>query len=848
MLRQYFQAKAEHPGVLIAMRVGDFYEFYGDDAEAAARLLEITLTGKEDGSNGRIAMAGVPYHAFEKYLARLVSLGQRVGICEQMEDPKLAKGLVRRQVTRVLTPGTLMEDSLLSASESSVLTAVVSHGEVWGLATLDPSTGEFIVTEVLGEVALRQELARINPAEVIFAGRELPAGATGWLEVEAVRADVAGAEVRAHFGVHNLQGFGLEERPVATNAAAQVLRYAKKNGLDLGHVTQLATYETHDFLQIDAFSRRTLELTQNLSDGSRKHTLLEVLDQTQTGMGARLLRRWIDQPLLKRSEIEGRQEAIRRLLEQGMVREELRGLLKRVADLERLVSRCSARLASPRDLANLKASLEVLPHILSPLRLVALGILQRVLASLGEHNDLTHLLSRALQSEPPLTMRDGGVIADDYDVELDELRRLSRDGRAFIVGIEAEERQRTGIATLKIGYNSVFGYYLEVSKQHQSKVPEHYIRKQTTANAERYITADLKEQESKVLGASEKAIALEASLFESLRERVAEQAPTLFATARALAELDALISLAQVASVNRYVRPTICEENRIDIVGGRHPVVEAGNHHFVPNDLSLAPVGEGTRTIILTGPNMSGKSTFLRQNALISLMAQMGSYVPATSATLCVHDQLFARIGAKDELATGQSTFMVEMTECAYILNHATERSLVVLDEVGRGTSTFDGMAIAWAIIERLVEQGVKTMFATHYHQLNILAEQLSGVANFRVAVAELGDEIVWTHQVLPGGTDRSYGIHVAKMAGVPPSVLARSAQILSELESSETKAPVHVVSRHRMQMSLFEADEPEIVTRLRDLPLDSLTPIQALRLLDDWQRSLETTAEEPRQ
>ncbi|MBL8048538.1 MAG: DNA mismatch repair protein MutS [Chthonomonas sp.] len=839
MMRQYFDAKAAHPGALIAMRVGDFYEFYGDDAETAARALEITLTGKEDGANGRVAMAGVPFHAFDKYLTRLVALGHRVGICEQIDDPKTTKGLIRRQVRRVLTPGTLMEDSHLDQGEPSFLCGLAGHGEQWAIATLEPSTGEFLVTEVTGEGALRQELARLQPAEVI--GAKALEGVTGFFEVEPVRADRAEQELLAHLGVHQLSGFGLEGEPLSVMAAALVLRYAKGNGLDLAHIETISTYQVDEFMRIDAFSRRTLELTQNLADGSRRHTLLDVLDRTRTGMGARLLRRWIDQPLLSRAEIESRHEAVRRLIENSLIREELGEKLKRVSDLERLVSRCSARLASPRDLANLRASLQVLPEVLKPLQQIALGRLQRVASSMGDHFELARQLYIAIQPEPPLTLRDGGVIADEYDAELDQLRRLGRDGRSFIAEMETAERAATGIQQLKVGYNSVFGYYIEVPKQHSERVPPAYIRKQTTANAERYITAELKEHESRVLDAGDKAIEVEHALFERLREQVAAEAPALLATARAIAELDVLCSLASVSIAHRYVRPELVDDNCLEIIDGRHPVVEAGTDNFVPNSVSLEPLAEGTRTIILTGPNMSGKSTFLRQNALICLMAQIGCYVPASSAKLSIHDQLFTRIGAKDELASGQSTFMVEMTECAYILNHATDRSLVVLDEVGRGTSTFDGMAIAWAIIERLVEIGAKTMFATHYHQLNILAEQLSGVANFRVAVAEVGDSIVWTHRVLPGGTDRSYGIHVARMAGVPPSVLDRAGHILADLESTEPRPAVSQVTQNRLQLSLFEAAESPVVTQLREIPLDSITPIQALQILDDLKRKIDS-------
>lgn len=839
MMKQYFDAKSEFPGVLMAMRVGDFYEFYGEDAETAARLLEITLTGKEDGANGRVPMAGVPYHAFERYVARLVSLGQRVAMCEQVENPKTAKGLVRRQVQRVLSPGTVLEESMLAGSEASYVCALHPTDQGIGLATLDPSTGELLATWLADSHRLLEELTRLRPAEILLCeDKSWPElGATPTVQVPKQRPEQAEHFLRGHFGVAHLQGFGLQETPLLAIPVAMALAYAQRNGVDLRHVTTLSVYRCENFLAIDPFTRRSLELTQNLSDGSKRHTLFEVLDSTVTGMGARALRRWIDQPLLERAAIRARHEVLRRLNADPLVRDELRSQLRSVLDLERLASRCSARVASPRDLANLRGSLLALPALHRTLRKIATGLLQELAQRFQTHDSLAKLLQDALVEEPPLHLREGGLIRGGFDPELDRLQGLSREGREYIARLEASERAQTGIGTLKVGYNSVFGYYLEVGKQYQAKVPEHYIRKQTTANAERYITAELKEHESAVLSAAEKAAELESIMFDRLREQVAEQTIELLATARAIGELDALLSLAVVAETNGYVAPEFTDANGYVVTHSRHPVVERTCEHFVPNDLNLAPLGEGTRVVILTGPNMSGKSTYLRQLALIVIMAQMGSFVPAVEAKLGIHDQVFARIGAKDELALGQSTFMVEMTECAYILNQATADSLIVLDEVGRGTSTYDGMAIAWAIIEHLVQIGAKTLFATHYHQLNVLADQMEGVANFRVSVTEVGESIVWTHRVLEGGTDRSYGIHVARMAGVPPSVLTRSAEILADLQGTAHELPRPGVKR--LQLSLFEAEEPEVVGRLRDLAVESLTPLQALQILDEWKRSL---------
>ncbi len=843
MMRQYFEAKAAHPDALLAMRVGDFYEFYGEDAETAARALEITLTGREDGPGNRIPMAGVPFHAIERYLARLVTAGHKVALCDQLEDPRLAKGLVKRGVTRVLTPGTVLEDAMLPSGANNFLAAICVQDGRAGLATLDPSTGEFLVTEFEGDLLserLLQELARVRPAELLASEGERPVAELArdglgltFTPDQRPGPDRAARTLLEHFRVSNLAGFGVDGKPTAVVAASMVLDYATAMGLTLSHVEGLSTYSVDGFMRLDPATRRSLELTMNLTDGSRRHTLLAVLDHTVTPMGARLLRRWVEQPLLDRAEIEGRLDSVGRLIEHGITRGDLREALGKVADIERLVSRAATGLATPRDLAALRLSLASLPDLDASLRKVALGGLYDVRERIGDFGDLTHLLRRALVADPPMTAREGGVIQPGYDLELDKLRELSRNGKDYIAALEATERQATGIDKLKVGYNSVFGYYLEVSKAHTNRVPPHYVRKQTTANAERYITAELKDHESAVLGAEEKALALEADLFHRLRQTVASHASPLLRTARALAELDALASLAEAAVNRDYVRPEIVEEDVLEIAGGRHAVVEAMGR-FVPNDLEL---GDGRRVIVLTGPNMSGKSTYLRQTALITLLAQMGSFVPARSCRLGLCDRIFTRVGAKDELALGQSTFMVEMVESANILNNATPRSLVVLDEVGRGTSTFDGLAIAWAMVEHLAAIGAKTLFATHYHQLNALAGQLPVVANCRVDVQETGDEVLWTHRVVAGGTDRSYGIQVARMAGVPPTVLARAREVLGRLEQSEVPIEALRAGTQRVQLTLFEAERPEVVKELADLDVSRLTPIEALLKLDDWKK-----------
>lgn len=847
MLKQYFTAKEQHPGVLLAMRVGDFYEFYGEDAEIAAGALEITLTGREDGNNGRISMAGVPFHSVEKYLARLLQQGIKVALCDQLEDPKGAKGLVKRGVTRVLTPGTLMEDSMLASGANNFLAAVCVHDGKVGLAMLDSSTAEFLVTEIAGEGSderLLQELARVRPAEILLdemtnaVARAIESSfGTTLTEAKPLNPDRAERKLTDRFEVRNLQGFGCHDKPAAVIAASMILAYAENNGLTLNHLGGLTTYSVDSFMRLDPATRRSLELTQNLADGSKRLTLLSVLDESVSPMGSRLLRKWIEQPLLDTAVIQARLDGVERMVSHALPRGDIRDALKKVADLERLVSRVASSLAGPRDLAALRNTLLALPSLADPLRRIGAGRIQELRDQISDHADLAQLLKKALVMDPPHTVREGGVFAAGHDAELDSLRDLGRNGKSYIAELEQRERKRTGITTLKVGYNAVFGYYLEVSKLHSDKVPEDYIRKQTTANAERYITAELKEHESQVLSAEEKAVALESDLFHRLRIRVAEHTQALLQTGRALAEIDALAALAEVAMRRNFVKPVVCQDDRLTIVAGRHPVVEANFAHFVPNDLDLTESDQGTRTIILTGPNMSGKSTFLRQAALITLMAQMGSYVPAESATVGFCDRIFARIGAKDELALGQSTFMVEMVESANILNHASSRSLVILDEVGRGTSTYDGLAIAWAMVEHLAKIGARTMFATHYHQLNSLAQQLPGVANFRVAVDELGDRIVWTHRVLPGGTDRSYGIHVARMAGVPGEVLSRAESILEELEEKDSAPRAIPATTQRLQLTLFEAEPPPVMQELSRVDPNTLTPMDALRLIDQWRR-----------
>lgn len=846
MLRQYFATKERHPGVLLAMRVGDFYEFYGEDAEIAARELEITLTGREDGSNGRIPMSGVPFHSVEKYLARLISKGMKVAICDQIEDPKQAKGLVKRAVTRVMTPGTALEDSMLPTGANNFLASAAVTDEAVGVSFLDLSTGEFLVTEVAGfdsQERTLQEIARLNPAECLLPEEaaelnELIAKvcAAAVTTLPFLKPKDAKSRLLRQFKTHSLSPFGVERMDAGASAAGTILSYLDGNEIRTEHIDHVVTYSLDEKMRLDYATQRSLELSSNISDGGRRMTLIEVLDKTKTPMGARTLKRWIEEPLLDRQAIESRLDSVEKLRNNNLAREEVRAVLGKLYDIHRLTARAATGVANPRDIASLRESLIAIPDLIERTAVLSSGRLTEVREEIDTFEDLVGELNRSIVADPPVHVRDGGVIRRGYDAELDEYKRLASEGKAILAQLETAEREKTGIDRLKIGYNSVFGYYLDIPKTKLSLVPPEYIRKQTTANSERYITVELKELEARVLGAEEKSLDLEASLFAKVRAMVAQHAPSLLKTARAIAEIDVLQSLGHVASVERYSRPKIEDSRALNICAGRHPVVEthAGMGSFVPNDLRL---GDDRHVVILTGPNMSGKSTYLRQNALIVLMAQMGSFVPAESAVVGIVDRVFARIGARDELATGQSTFMVEMTEAAHILHHATDRSLVILDEIGRGTSTFDGLAIAWAIAERLNQIGAKTLFATHYHQLNELADRTPGVVNFRVAVREDQDRIVWLHKVLEGGTDKSYGIQVAKMAGVPRSVLNRAQEVLSDLERSEPLPAGSSIRDSNLQMRLFELDVPEAVKRLRKIDTQQITPVEALVLLDSLKR-----------
>jgi len=863
MLSQYRAIKREHEDVILLFRLGDFYEMFDEDAKVASRVLELVLTSREAGQGRRMPMCGIPYHAVDRYVARLLAAGHKAAICEQVEDPKQAKGLVRREVIRILTPGTVVEDHLLEERASNYLVSVVSRDGRWGLAAAECSTGELTVTEVASAEELREELARLAPAELLVSEEGRSAGLEALVTdrggaISAWSVDAFGSYspaefLRRHFGVASLAGYGCQELPAAVEAAAAIIAYlqrAHKSGLE--QIRGLRTYSRGQFMLVDAASRRNLELLASLRDGGRQNSLLWVLDQTLTPMGARLLRGWITAPLLEVARIEERLDAVHALYEEATLRARLRDEMKEIRDLERLVSRAAAGAATGRDLAGLRDSLGRLPAFSAALGESGKPALTALVQDFDPLVDLCELLGRALEDSPPPTLRESGIIRDGYSADLDELRQARAHGKEWIAGLQERERGRTGVKSLRVGFNQVFGYFIEVTRANLHLVPEDYQRRQTMANAERFVTPELKEYEAKVLGAEERILALEQQLFSELRDTVVAATARIQRSAEAVARTDALAGLAEVAARNRYVRPQVNDSDRIEIKAGRHPVVELTlqDERFVPNDAEMNC--EDNQVQIITGPNMAGKSTYLRQVALITLMAQIGSFVPAESATIGVVDRIFTRVGASDDLASGQSTFMVEMTETANILHHATRRSLIILDEIGRGTSTFDGLSIAWSVAEHIHNVvGAKTLFATHYHHLNELAERLPRVRNYRAAVKEKGDTVVFLRQIVPGGTDRSYGIHVARLAGLPGPVLERAKQILWSLEQrnhvGETEFPSKHVAPARPtteQLALFAGGPPgregapdPLVEELAHLNVNRLTPLEALNTLSELQQ-----------
>ncbi len=866
MFRQYKALKRDHPDAILLFRMGDFYEMFYEDAKLASRLLELTLTARGKGTDNVVPMCGFPHHQLEPYTAKLVRADRRVAICDQVEDPKKAKGLVRRDVVRIVTPGTITDPSQLDAKLHSWICGIATAADRTGAAFLDLSTGEFLAWETAAAGELAELLRDFAPREIIHPEEyqwpvAVPEEALLTAnDPYAHTAEAALSLLKSHFGVASLDGFGFRDRPAAVAAAGGLLQYVQETQkCGLQHISELSPYEPSRYLSIDPATRRNLELERSLRDGGRRGSLCHTLDETVTPAGGRLLRRWLLAPLLDPEEIRERQEAVEEFFGRQSSLAEGREQLKGVRDIERLVARTVAGTVNARELLGLRQSLERLPALIETFAELRAPLLRKMVDGIDPCSDVADLLARAIVDEPPVALKDGGFIREGYNEELDDLRAIRKDGRAYIASLESQERDATGIASLKVKYNKVFGYFIEVSKPNLHLVPEHYHRKQTISTGERFITPELKEYETKVLHAQERIESLELELFRQLREEVSAEAPRLKAVAQTTARLDVLSSFAAVAVSRDYRRPVVHTGNKLEITAGRHPVVEhlMIDERFVPNDTELE-IG-GRAIAILTGPNMGGKSTYLRQVAQIVLLAQAGSFVPAERAELGIVDRIFCRVGASDSLAEGQSTFMVEMTETANILHNAGPRSLLLLDEIGRGTSTFDGMSIAWAVVERLhaMSGGApRTLFATHYHELTELAVELDSVLNLRMAVREWKDDVVFLHRVERGASDRSYGIHVARLAGVPQPVVERAREILANLERDEYGGdglPRRARRRdggpaaQRAQGSLFSLiEEPlvdrataEVMEELKGRDLDALSPLEALNLLSELQRKL---------
>ena len=875
MMQQYMAIKEQYKDCILFYRLGDFYEMFYDDALTASRELEITLTGKNCGQEERAPMCGVPYHAVDAYLNKLVAKGYKVAICEQAEDPKQAKGIVKREVIRIVTPGTNLSQQALDEGRNNYLMCLVYDNNQFGLAITDISTGDFYTTEVATLKELYDEIHRFSPSEIICNDSFYMSGASlddfkdrlhvsvstldTWYMDEAVSVQ----KIKEHFKVASLDGLGLTDFPSGTLAVGALLLYlyeTQKNTLD--NLTKITPYRSGGYMIIDSATNRNLELIETLREKQKKGSLLWVLDKTKTAMGARLMRNWIEQPLIEKKKITARQDAVEELYNDMITREEIREYLNAVYDLERLVTRISYRTANPRDLIAFKTSLGMIPPVKQLLSQAKSAELKEIDERMDCLEDIYDLIEKSIQDEPPIMIREGGMIKEGYNEDVDKFRLSRTEGKTWLAELEAREKEKTGIKNLRVRYNKVFGYYLEVTNSYKELVPEDWTRKQTLANAERYITPELKELEDMILGAEDKLAALEYDLYCEVRDSIGEQVVRIQETAKAIAHLDVLASLACVAQSNDYVRPSINTKGVIDIQGGRHPVVEKMNNNqmFIDNDTYLD--NKNHRISIITGPNMAGKSTYMRQSALIVLMAQIGSFVPAKSANIGIVDRIFTRVGASDDLASGQSTFMVEMTEVANILRNATSRSLLILDEIGRGTSTFDGLSIAWAVVEHISNPkllGAKTLFATHYHELTELEGKLDSVNNYCIAVREQGDDIIFLRKIIRGGADKSYGIQVARLAGVPDSVIDRAKEIASWLEetdvtdkaknlqvrtSAKKKEAVREAGPAEKQMSLFDiypADHP-VLKELAGLDVSNMTPIQALNTLYELQKRLKET------
>ncbi|HUX48706.1 MAG TPA: DNA mismatch repair protein MutS, partial [Dehalococcoidia bacterium] len=841
-----------YPEAIVFFRLGDFYETFDEDAKVASRELDVVLTSREMGKGQRVPMAGIPHHALDNYLAKLINRGHKVAICEQLSPP--GKGLVERDVIRVVTPGTVVEPNLLTSKSNNYLASLVIEGEEAGIAYVDISTSEFATTQLPAERVM-PELERLQPSEVLILEdaqdyAQLPFTISRlddyWFDLE-----VAQESLLEHFAVASLEGYGCARLPLAIRAAGALVHYVKETQKEtLPQLSKLATYSTDSFMTLDGQTIRNLELFQGGRWGETGHSLLSIIDLSKTAMGGRLLKNWLGHPLLDLAILNRRQEAVAWFNQDSLARQKVISLLSDIADLERLVNRVSSGRVMPRELIALRSSLEKVPDLRAAMADGApdlIGDINWLSAELKPCPDIVDLVGRAIADEPG-DLEQGGVIKEGFSPELDEIRRNSRQAKQYLADLEQRERQRTGIKSLKVGYNRVFGYYIEVSRANLSLVPPDYIRKQTLAEAERFFTPELKDYESLILNAQEKIADLETAIFRQICQQISAVGGQILATASAIAQIDVLCSLAEVAVRHGYVRPTLTNEDVIDIKGGRHPIVEQsiGSDNFIPNDTYLC--NKDNQLIILTGPNMSGKSTYLRQVALIILLAQIGSFVPADSANIGIVDRIFTRIGAQEDLAAGQSTFMVEMTEAANILNNATPRSFIILDEIGRGTSTYDGLSIAWAVAEFIhnhPELGAKTLFATHYHELVDLADILPRVKNFNVAVAEEGDKVIFLHKIVPGGTDRSYGIHVAQLAGLPKSVLVRAQEVLAELESHASKKGEISRRKASLQVPLFPKDSL-LADEISRLDIDSMSPLEAITKLYELKRMTQENKDSP--
>ena len=872
MMKQYMQTKEEYKDCILFYRLGDFYEMFFDDALTASKELEITLTGKNCGLEERAPMCGIPYHAVDSYLNRLVSKGYKVAICEQVEDPKTAKGIVKREVIRVVTPGTNLDTQGLDETKNNYIMCIVYMADRYGLSVADVTTGEYLVTELDSQTKMMDELYKFMPSEIVcneafyMSGLDLDDlknrlhmaiySLEAWYFDDALCRET----LQEHFKVASLEGIGLSDCECGMIASGALLKYLEETQKNsLSHMSRLTRYATGNYMVLDSATRRNLELVETLREKQKRGSLLWVLDKTKTAMGARTLRKYVEQPLIDKESIVKRLDAVAELKDNAICREEIREYLNPVYDLERLVGKITYQSANPRDLIAFQSSLSMLPSVKCILKDMESDLLKEIYEELDPLEELCDLVGRAIQEEPPLAMKEGGIIKDGYNEEVDRLRKAKSEGKNWLADLETREREKTGIKNLRIRYNKVFGYYLEVTNSFKDLVPDYYTRKQTLANAERYIIPELKELEDTILGAEDKLCALEYELYCEVRNTIAAELTRIQRTAKAVAKLDVIASLALVAERNNYVRPKINEKGVIDIRDGRHPVVEKmiPNDMFIANDTYLDDKKQ--RISIITGPNMAGKSTYMRQAALIVLMAQLGSFVPASSANIGLVDRIFTRVGASDDLASGQSTFMVEMNEVANILRNATSKSLLILDEIGRGTSTFDGLSIAWAVVEYISNSkllGAKTLFATHYHELTELEGKISNVNNYCIAVKEKGDDIVFLRKIVKGGADKSYGIQVAKLAGVPDPVINRAKEIVEELVTADITGKVKDIAvqgsetKKKTQKKLDEVDltqfslfdtvkDDDVLNELKELDISHMTPMDAMNKLYQLQNKL---------